>query len=368
MNWYYVDAGQQAGPVDDARLTELVRSGKIQPDTLVWHDGMTSWSAYRDAASITPGAEAAPVPTAAATTGAAGGATCSECGRVFATGDVIRYEDKFICAACKPIFFQRLREGAAFAAPSAGATATEADLLSRDYQVDIGGSLTRAWEVFKANAGMLIGASVLVYLAIIAVNVIPYLGIVLALFLNGPLMGGLWLFYIKNVRNQEAGIADAFGGFGPRFWQLVLTQLIPGLVTGGFFGILAAIGIPAMILGLRQGGRASNMAPALMALMGVLVLIAVVVITYLTVCWMFAIPLAADKRLKFWPALELSRRVVNKHWWMTFWLFVVSSVLASVGVIACCVGVLVTGPVAFGMLTTHYNKVFGDLVPSQASI
>jgi len=35
MNWYYVDAGQQAGPVDDAQLEELLRSGKIQSDTLV---------------------------------------------------------------------------------------------------------------------------------------------------------------------------------------------------------------------------------------------------------------------------------------------------------------------------------------------
>ena len=64
--------------------------------------------------------------------------------------------------------------------------------------------------------------------------------------------------------------------------------------------------------------------------------LAIGVITYLNVCWMFGLALVADKGLRFWPALELSRRVVSKHWWMTFWLLAVSGVLAILGVIACC--------------------------------
>jgi hypothetical protein len=29
MNWYYVEAGQQAGPVDEAQLPELIRTGRL---------------------------------------------------------------------------------------------------------------------------------------------------------------------------------------------------------------------------------------------------------------------------------------------------------------------------------------------------
>jgi hypothetical protein len=43
-------------------------------------------------------------------------------------------------------------------------------------------------------------------------------------------MAGLWLFYIKEVRGQAAGISDAFSGFGPKFGQYFLTKLIPNLV------------------------------------------------------------------------------------------------------------------------------------------
>jgi len=48
MNWYYVDSGQQTGPVDDTRMQELVRTGKIQPETLVWQEGMAAWQPYQE--------------------------------------------------------------------------------------------------------------------------------------------------------------------------------------------------------------------------------------------------------------------------------------------------------------------------------
>src|SRR6266581_3355359 len=49
MNWYYVDAGQQAGPISEDDLATLAGSGKIQPDTLVWHEGMATWLPYLQA-------------------------------------------------------------------------------------------------------------------------------------------------------------------------------------------------------------------------------------------------------------------------------------------------------------------------------
>src|SRR5690348_3919684 len=109
MNWYYVDAGQQAGPVDDVLLASLVTSGKIQADTLVWHEGMSAWTPYGEVAAAKPAMVGEPPRP----DGAAGGVICSECGRTFAPDQVIRYGERSVCAACKPIFLQRLREGVA---------------------------------------------------------------------------------------------------------------------------------------------------------------------------------------------------------------------------------------------------------------
>jgi type IV pilus assembly protein PilA len=43
MAWYYSEAGQQTGPIDDGQLEQLMQSGRIQSETLVWQEGMPNW-------------------------------------------------------------------------------------------------------------------------------------------------------------------------------------------------------------------------------------------------------------------------------------------------------------------------------------
>ncbi len=111
MNWYYVEQGQQTGPVNDAQFEELVRTGKIQPDTLVWREGMAAWQSYREANAASP--SSGPPPAAAGSAiGASPEAVCAECGNLFPTQDMIRHGEAYICANCKPVFMQKLAEGA----------------------------------------------------------------------------------------------------------------------------------------------------------------------------------------------------------------------------------------------------------------
>jgi len=105
MIWYYVDNGQQAGPVDDAQLEALRNAGKIQPATLVWREGMANWLPY---SQTQPPVIGAPPITATP----AGQAVCAECGNLFDAENMINYGTLRICAGCKPIFLQKLAEGA----------------------------------------------------------------------------------------------------------------------------------------------------------------------------------------------------------------------------------------------------------------
>lgn len=49
--WYYADAQRQRqGPLSSAQLQQLQEQGRIEPDTLVWRDGMSQWQPLQDVA------------------------------------------------------------------------------------------------------------------------------------------------------------------------------------------------------------------------------------------------------------------------------------------------------------------------------
>src|SRR5205823_11624408 len=115
-------------------------------------------------------------------------------------------------------------------------------VLDRDYVLDIGGCLSRAWELLKNNFGLVFGG-VAIYLLIqigfAVLGQIPILGALLSLgnvIISGPLIGGVYLFLLKNIRRQPAAIGDIFSGFQLAFWQLLL-----GYIVGALLACLSAL-------------------------------------------------------------------------------------------------------------------------------
>jgi uncharacterized RDD family membrane protein YckC len=108
MNWYYAKDGQQVGPVGESEWTQLLSLGTITPSTLVWREGMANWQPFSEVQSERHTA-IPPVPAAAQ---AGLDVICIECGKSFPADEVIRYGDSSVCANCKPVFVQKLQEGA----------------------------------------------------------------------------------------------------------------------------------------------------------------------------------------------------------------------------------------------------------------
>ena len=108
MKWYYAESGVQRGPVEDEEFKTLTASGTIQPDTLVWRDGMANWVRWDSLSGPPPITEAAPVTSALPPDGAR---FCSSCGKPYAAAALVPIGDHIICANCKPAFLQSMREG-----------------------------------------------------------------------------------------------------------------------------------------------------------------------------------------------------------------------------------------------------------------
>ena len=115
MSWYYAENNERRGPIEDADFQSLVSAGTIVPETLVWREGFTEWLPYSQASSAVsvPPPTALSSPTAALSSTDTSAQACSQCGRLFPADEMVSYEGRSICAECKPIFFQKIKEGAA---------------------------------------------------------------------------------------------------------------------------------------------------------------------------------------------------------------------------------------------------------------
>jgi len=203
--------------------------------------------------------------------------------------------------------------------------------IARGVNVDIGACVSRAWEFYKSDFGGIFGPVLLAFL-IMAVVQVPFeiipgagsvIGSILGMIVGGPMTGGLWLYLIHKKRGQPVQLGDIFNGFRLAFLPLLLLSVVSG--------ILVVLGIFCCII------------PGI----------------YLAIAWTFAIPLIMDKRLDFWQAMEVSRKVVTRNWFMVLLIAIVASILAALGVIACCIGVIFTLPLQMLIMMFAYEDIFG---------
>jgi GYF domain 2 len=192
-----------------------------------------------------------------------------------------------------------------------------ADLIARAPKLLIGDMIGRGWDLLKANFWPLVGVTLVTYLVSVVVGAIPLVG----LLLWGVFVGGLYNYYLKRLRGQPAALGDAFGGFTLAFVPLMLAGLVSWLLTVVGFICLVIPGI------------------------------------YLAVAWVFTMPLVIDRKLEFWTAMEVSRRVVTAQWWRIFGLLILAWLIAVLGLLGCGIGFFVTLPIAIGAVASAYDTL-----------
>ena len=110
MNWYYAEGKRKVGPISKEELRSLVQAKKINSETLVWRQGMKDWEALGKVAKQKERSTQKLQKTAAT-----GQAVCSECGRTIPEEELISFENAKVCAGCKPMFVQKIKEGVSVA-------------------------------------------------------------------------------------------------------------------------------------------------------------------------------------------------------------------------------------------------------------
>jgi len=161
-------------------------------------------------------------------------------------------------------------------------------VLARNVTLEIGQCLSRGWRSLLENPGLFFGTAGLLVVMRLALGLIPFVGGIANWILYGALYGGFYLVFLKRLRGQSTGLGELFAGFSQNFSQLMLVGIVSQL--------LISIGM------------------VFCAIPGI----------YLAVAWRFSVPLAMDKGLEFWPAMEASRRVINRYWFQVFGLLIIA--------------------------------------------
>jgi uncharacterized membrane protein len=170
------------------------------------------------------------------------------------------------------------------------------------------------------------------------------------------------------MRGRPADVGDVFIGFKRMFSQLFLGDFAVGFAISlclmPFDMVFnAKAGTLAEQLQHASAAEIQNLLPQLWsAIFGSLpiLLVCMIPVTYLSVNWLFTLPLIIDKQMKFWPAMKTSWKKVHQHWWLVFGFVVVVGLLNLAGVCACGVGVLFTLPIGIAATMFAYETIFGE--------
>jgi predicted Ser/Thr protein kinase len=225
------------------------------------------------------------------------------------------------------------RQGPKAEEQQAGANldALEKEVTARDYTLDIGSCIRRGGALVRASFWSTLGVTALVLLLLGATvscgEVTQSIGhlhfgtSLLTVLLWGPLMGGLYYFLLKKMRGEHVRVETAFAGFKESVVHLFLAGFVAGVLTTLGFLFLILPGI------------------------------------YLSVAWFFTLPLVIDKRLEFWPAMRISRRVITRHWWRFLGFLLVLLCFNLAGALACGIGLAYTVPTSFAALMYAYEDI-----------
>lgn len=193
-------------------------------------------------------------------------------------------------------------------------------------KLEIGDAISKGWDIYKGNFG-------LVFLASLIVSLIAGVSCNICL---GPLLCGFFMVLARLARNSEPrpAVGDVFKGFN-KFLHSFLLLFLSGI---GIF-IINCILMIIPIIGW--------------------VLLFVLAWVYGPLI-MWALMLVANRDMKWTEALGLViKSTFNGSFMMPILLGILAGIIGGVGVVLCGIGILFTIPLSFCIYAAAYEQVFG---------
>jgi len=213
--------------------------------------------------------------------------------------------------------------------------------------------LKEGWALIKDQYWLFLG---IVFVGVFIASAVP-------LVLIGPMMVGIYLCFFRKMRGEQVEFGTLFKGFD-YFAQSLIAALIQAIPMVVVIVPMYIVMVVMMITSVPRGG--SGMAPdessrvvfTFIGLELVFVTVILAVAIVVTLFFMFAFPLIADRNLSGLDATKLSIQAARANLGGIFGLVLLNFALGMVGVLCCYVGVLFYMPVSVASYAVAYRRVF----------
>jgi uncharacterized membrane protein len=172
----------------------------------------------------------------------------------------------------------------------------------------------QAWQLVKPHW---LPLSVM-FLLNLLMGAVPYVGPCISLIVSGAIMVGIYRAILGMLAGREPTIEMMFGGFD-RFGQAFLASIV--------YTILVSIGFMFLIVP------------------GVI----------LAIMWLFVTPVLAETNLDFWTAMKTSADLTKGYRWELFCLLLACIPVMLLGLLCCCIGIVVAQAVVFTTFALVYR-------------
>lgn len=196
------------------------------------------------------------------------------------------------------------------------------NMIPPTYQVKAGYYIKEGWALLKQNMTGFLGFTLLWFFIHVLSYYFGNLGQLIVFVISTPLVAGMTIVSAKLRRGWPTESNDFLAGF---------SYFLPLLLYSVVAGILITIGCIFLII------------PGI----------------YLAVSYTFACLLILDRKLDFWPAMELSRQTIQRQWFGMFGFLFLILLLNLAGVLLLGIGLLFTAPWSVCAITIAYDDIFG---------
>ncbi|MEZ4848600.1 MAG: hypothetical protein R3B93_08270 [Bacteroidia bacterium] len=254
-----------------------------------------------------------------------------------------------------------------------GSTDQYRHLIEDGYDFHLGDYISRGWEIFTSKGWSFFGFTLLFIIISgvvgsitenLSISNLNVIGTIIETVISGALTAGFFVVADKIHHGENSDFGDFFKGFDD-FAQIAYSQLLiqvfalaaGSILLGRLFigtNIWEAFIDPATPLDLESIREMLTSVKFITT--GSLVLL---ILLYISVAYQFTIPLIVFGRLKFWDAMETSRRIITRNFFNFFLLYMVSIVFLFIGMLVFIVGVFAAVAFMFCITYAAYIDIVG---------